>query len=267
MPSSLPTLKLQHIPSSSISRKQIIQLATTFANKYTKHSSQINSQHQHLLAMSQPVFVLVPGSFSPPSVYDSLKLILQRSRYESHVVALVSANSEGKFDTPPTMYDDAAAIRIVLARLVDEGKEIILVMSSYGGYPGTEATKGLSKGELKEEGKEGGIVNLVYLAAWMPPLGVSLFQIMEEPMDMKKAVSTTFISVASVHLANWSNREITHTSLLGSIPMCSLNYPRTKHWSGARNSRISPQQSGIMSSLTQDTNIFLRLALYLIKIG
>lgn len=216
--------------------------------------------------MSQPVFVFVPGSFSPPSVYDSLMLILQRSGFETHVVALVSANSEGKFDTPPTMYDDAAAIRTVLVSLVEQGKEIVLVMNSYGGYPGTEATKGLGKIEREVEGKDGGVWHLVYLAAWMPPVGKQIFQLMaQQQTEMKEAVSTLFISLTAGQLANGFGRENTHTSLPGSIPLYSLNCPTMKDWSGARNLRISLRQSGMMSSLIQDTNISLRLALYQIK--
>ena len=69
---------------------------------------------------------------------------------------------------------------------------MVLAMNSYGGFPGTEATKGLSKGEREKEGKEGGIVALVYLASFIPPVGMSLRKSMGDdlPDSIKNAVST-----------------------------------------------------------------------------
>lgn len=64
-------------------------------------------------------------------------------------------------------------------------------MNSYGGFPGTEATKGLSKGEREKGGKEGGVVALVYLASFIPPVGTSLRGSIGEnlPDSIKNAVS------------------------------------------------------------------------------
>ncbi len=90
---------------------------------------------------------------------------------------------------PRTMQDDTAAIKAVISSVVDSGKEVVLVMHSYGGFPGTEATEGLGKADLQKQGKEGGVLALVYVAAWMPPVGKSIFTLQGEPEFLKNAVS------------------------------------------------------------------------------
>jgi pimeloyl-ACP methyl ester carboxylesterase len=69
------------------------------------------------------------------------------------------------------MADDAAFIAAALAKLADDGQDIVLVAHSYGGIPATEALNGLAKGQRMEEGKEGGVVRVAYLSALMPGVG------------------------------------------------------------------------------------------------
>ena len=69
------------------------------------------------------------------------------------------------------MDDDAAAIASELHISADEGKDIVLVMSSYGGFPGTQAAFGLSKASRAKKALRGGIISLVYIAAHMPQIG------------------------------------------------------------------------------------------------
>jgi pimeloyl-ACP methyl ester carboxylesterase len=141
------------------------------------------------MSLTKPTFVLVPGSFSPPSWYEKVTPFLEKAGYENVVVPLPSANSEGKYKTPPTMTDDAASIKAVISDLVNNGKEVIIVMHSYGGYPGTEATGGLAKADRQKQGKDGGVAALVYVAGWMPPVGKSIFELQGEPEMLKIAVS------------------------------------------------------------------------------
>ncbi|RMZ79359.1 hypothetical protein DV736_g6680, partial [Chaetothyriales sp. CBS 134916] len=59
---------------------------------------------------------------------------------------------------PPTktMYDDADLVRSELELLVENGKDILLVMHSYGGVVGTQAAAGLGKAERQKKGQKGG---------------------------------------------------------------------------------------------------------------
>ncbi|KAL2070663.1 hypothetical protein VTL71DRAFT_13689 [Oculimacula yallundae] len=117
-------------------------------------------------------FLIVPGSFTPPTLYTKIISLLQAQNYLASVIPLQSASERPQ--GPATFEEDASAIHSALLALVEEGKDVVLVMHSYGGYPGTEASKGLSKKEREKEGKEGGIVRLVYMAAFIPAVGGSI---------------------------------------------------------------------------------------------
>jgi pimeloyl-ACP methyl ester carboxylesterase len=180
-------------------RCEIIRYILTYSQiqfHYQTSTTEIQRQFFHFqqassttMSLTKPTFVLVPGSFSPPSWYEKVTPFLEKAGYENVVVPLPSANSEGKYKTPPTMTDDAASIKAVISDLVNNGKEVIIVMHSYGGYPGTEATGGLAKADRQKQGKDGGVVALVYVAGWMPPVGKSIFELQGEPEMLKNAVS------------------------------------------------------------------------------
>ena len=51
------------------------------------------------------------------------------------------------------------------SNLEHETRDVIIVMHSYSGVPGSVAVKGLSKGERKADGKDTGVIGLIYIAA------------------------------------------------------------------------------------------------------
>lgn len=71
------------------------------------------------------------------------------------------------------MYEDAAFIAKHATALADEGKDVLILTHSYGGVPGTESVKGLSKSERQKQGKKGGIVRLAYMTSLTPAVGVA----------------------------------------------------------------------------------------------
>ncbi|KAE8446445.1 hypothetical protein EG329_012050 [Mollisiaceae sp. DMI_Dod_QoI] len=132
-------------------------------------------------------FVLVPGSFSLPGFYHKIVPLLQSHGYLVLPTALQSAGERPQ--GPATFDEDAAYIASTIKRLANEGKNVVLAMNSYGGFPGTEATKGLSKKEREAKGEKGGVVALVYLASFLPKVGQSLRASMGEdlPDSIKNA--------------------------------------------------------------------------------
>jgi pimeloyl-ACP methyl ester carboxylesterase len=62
----------------------------------------------------------------------------------------------------------------VLSSLADGGHDIVIILHSYGGIPGTQAVAGLSKASRLAEGKKGGVIALVYLCAFLLQKGESL---------------------------------------------------------------------------------------------
>lgn len=62
----------------------------------------------------------------------------------------------------------------VISPEIDGGNEVILLMHSYGGCPGSAAAKGLSRAERTAAGKKGGIIGLIFMCAFVANEGDSL---------------------------------------------------------------------------------------------
>ena len=71
-----------------------------------------------------------------------------------------------------------AATRKVLSKVLEYGKDILLLCHSYGGVVGSCAVEGLSTVEREKEGKRGGVKLVVYLSAFMIPKGKSLLDML-----------------------------------------------------------------------------------------
>jgi pimeloyl-ACP methyl ester carboxylesterase len=69
------------------------------------------------------------------------------------------------------MADDIASIRATLTTLVASNADVLLVLHSAGGFLGSEAMQGLSARERREQGLEGGVMGIVFLAAGLAPTG------------------------------------------------------------------------------------------------
>ncbi|MFI7617633.1 alpha/beta hydrolase [Nonomuraea terrae] len=103
--------------------------------------------------------MIVHGAWHRPSHWEKLETELHALGYGTHAPALPSAGER------PTggMHDDAAVVAKELASI--EGP-VVLLGHSYGGIPITEAAAGARNVE-----------RLIYLCAWMPDEGQSLFDL------------------------------------------------------------------------------------------
>ncbi|KAJ7918517.1 Alpha/beta hydrolase fold-1 [Mycena leptocephala] len=111
---------------------------------------------------TKPTIIVIPGSFSPLYAYNAII-----SELESHGYAVngIELETVGRRDKAPGLYDDAAKVAAVASKLADEGKDVVLVPHSYGGLVACEAAKGLAKSVREKEGKQGGIVRIVFVTA------------------------------------------------------------------------------------------------------
>lgn len=125
--------------------------------------------------MSKPSILLIPGATGLPDHYDAFFKVIAARGYEIRGLHLPSVclKTETREGPPPTMYDDAAFIAKNVESLADEGKDVLIIMHSYGGVPGTESVKGLSKSERQKQGKKGGVVRFAYMTCLVPAVGVS----------------------------------------------------------------------------------------------
>ncbi|WP_037782973.1 alpha/beta hydrolase [Streptomyces sp. HGB0020] len=122
----------------------------------------------------RPTFLLVHGAWHQSSCWAPLQAALAENGWRSDTVDLPSSGDQS---TPNAgMYDDAVAIEEALQRV--EGPTVI-VAHSYGGIPVTQAAVGHPE-----------ISHLVYLAAYMPAEGESMYDIHGLPIP--EELSGTF---------------------------------------------------------------------------
>lgn len=128
--------------------------------------------------MSKPTIVACAGAWHSPAIYDKAFSVLQSHGYETFGQTLPSAGS----DPPIASFDpDVEAIRKTLTKLiVDEGKDVVLVVHSFSGMTGSEAPVGLGKKERSEKELKGGVVRIVFFAAFVPLEGFNPVAVMQQ---------------------------------------------------------------------------------------
>ncbi|KAL8901437.1 MAG: hypothetical protein Q9192_000543 [Flavoplaca navasiana] len=123
--------------------------------------------------------------------------------------------------------DDAAALNIqVLQPLTeDQGKDTVLYVHSYAGFPGSAAIKGLSKTERLAAGKRGGILGLIRtgLASVIDP-------------------KATFYADVAEPVASEATDQTRPQSILSLNTALSQTFYDLPAYDGS--SRLSPNQSG-----------------------
>ena len=86
----------------------------------------------------------------------------------------VSLPSVGAVPAVNDVTEDIFAIREAVAKLIEQREEVIVVLHSYGGIPGSQALEGLGKKERERTGEVGGVVRLVYIASYVLPVGFQM---------------------------------------------------------------------------------------------
>ncbi|KAF5966009.1 hypothetical protein FBULB1_11936 [Fusarium bulbicola] len=121
---------------------------------------------------TRPALVIVPGNFSLPRFWSAIQRSAEDKDYPVEVVPLQSSR-EVRIDPAPGLADDVNEAQSVLNKHINQGKDVVMLMHSYGGMVGTEATRGLSRTEREKAGLNGGITGLIFLAAIFAPPGKS----------------------------------------------------------------------------------------------
>lgn len=134
------------------------------------------------MASSKPTFVLIPGAWHSSSHYGHLVAHLREAGYPA--VSLTLPSVDPQEPKKIEVVTDIAFIREkMLLPLLEDGKDVVLVMHSYGGLPGGAAAKGVSKSERTSEGLLGGVIGLVFIAAFLAREGDSLLSALGGKLD------------------------------------------------------------------------------------
>jgi pimeloyl-ACP methyl ester carboxylesterase len=118
-----------------------------------------------------PTLVVFAGAFHTTDYLAPLSSTLTQDgfRVACHSLPSVGSGSVG-------LADDVASMAAVLDGLIDgQAKDVVLVLHSYAGIPGSVVIGGRSKTAREKAGKAGGIVGVVYIGALLPRESDSLF--------------------------------------------------------------------------------------------
>lgn len=111
-----------------------------------------------------PTIIVVPGATQPPIFYQPFIEALQKEGFSAKVVSLPSTGADHMMET---FDEDVTAVQRTVVGVLEEGLEVVVVMHSYGGIPGSAAMRDLGKAQRTKAGKAGGVVRLVYAASFL----------------------------------------------------------------------------------------------------
>ena len=152
---------------------------------------------------TQPAIVLVHGSWHVPEHYTDFIQQLQQAGFEVFCPRLPTCDASKRLTAD--MFADAQVVRSQVISLIDQSREIVMLLHSYGGAVGTEAVKDLSLSERAAKGQQGGVIRLIYMCGFMLQVGesvggTSLPRPVSDPVQSDDTTGTTFICEAPFQL-------------------------------------------------------------------
>ncbi|ORY72150.1 uncharacterized protein BCR38DRAFT_331480 [Pseudomassariella vexata] len=118
-----------------------------------------------------PTIVFTPGAWHETWAFDMVRGNLSVLGFPTEAVALPSV---GSTNASVGLAEDTAALRAELTTLADAGKDIVMVVHSYGGLVGSNAVEGLDYATRAAAGESGGVIMLIYMTAFASPADASL---------------------------------------------------------------------------------------------
>ena len=122
---------------------------------------------------TRPTILLIPGAWFPSSAYNSFLHAVRNAGYQTECASYPSLNPKDPRNTDTTA-DTSFVIKNYLIPLIEiEQKDVVIVMHSYGGIPGSSAATGFGKAARQQRGRRGGVVGLVHSSGFVLPEGLS----------------------------------------------------------------------------------------------
>lgn len=127
----------------------------------------------------RPTIILVHGAWQGPSTFSSLVPRLEKAGYSVFAPTLPSAHTKPAL---PSFDEDVKIVHNAIQSAIDTGKDVVVVMHSYGAVVGCEALRGVKVKDLIEplqnndDREAGGIIKLVFLSGLVLPVGGSTWK-------------------------------------------------------------------------------------------
>ena len=120
----------------------------------------------------KPTIFFIPGAWHRPTCYD---LVISPLESLSYPIETVQNPSTSAALPAKGLTEDIENVRAKLEKLIDtEGKDVVVVMHSYGGCVGTASIEALDKKTRQQEGRQGGVIALFFIAAYTIRKGENL---------------------------------------------------------------------------------------------
>ncbi|KAL8728900.1 MAG: hypothetical protein Q9181_005189 [Wetmoreana brouardii] len=122
----------------------------------------------------RPTIILIHGGWQGPETYSSVVPLLEKAGYSAFAIALPSA---GNIPATPDFSADVNIVRNAVTSTLAAGKDVVLVMHSWGAVVGCEALKGIKNDEARMAMASevslriGKVVKLAFIAGLLSPEG------------------------------------------------------------------------------------------------
>ena len=121
----------------------------------------------------KPILAIIPAAWHSPWHYGPYIDQLRSAGYTSVSERLSSCDSLHPRDQ--SVATDADFIRTrLLMPAIEAGREVVVIMHSYSGGPGSVAAKGLSVADRRAAGRSGGVLGLIFISAFVAHEGQTL---------------------------------------------------------------------------------------------
>ncbi|RVX71696.1 hypothetical protein B0A52_03880 [Exophiala mesophila] len=212
--------------------------------------------------MGKPVFILVPGAAAPAKIYRREIARFNELGYEAETVPTPSVGRRDPLP-PATMDEDAVTVRNVAMKYINQGKDVNIVTHSYGGLPGTEAVRGISKKVREAKGLKGGVSRIIYVTSVVLPVGGKLSDAFEGGMPSflkvvdeylvqptpEENTKIVFYDIPEAEAIEWAREMEEHsfTSYAGPLTYAAWNDVPVSYFFCENDTIIPPQaqQGGI----------------------
>lgn len=130
-----------------------------------------NTNNYKMTMSESPVFVFVPGAWHAADTFDVVRDLMHKRGLATEAI---STPSVGAFPPNKGLHADIEHTHAALKGMVEAGRQIVVVNHSYGGMVGAGAVEGLGYSQRSKLGLPGGVIMVVWMAAFVTPKGKSV---------------------------------------------------------------------------------------------
>lgn len=126
------------------------------------------------MSYAKPTVIVFSGAFHQASCMELFIGKLQDAGFPAEAYGLRTVDNRDA-----VVDDDTEYMISVMTPHLDENKDVIFIIHSFAGFPGSAAISNLSRESRVVRGEKGGILGVVYLSTFVPPSnGVSAFDML-----------------------------------------------------------------------------------------